>query len=245
MSLINDALKRAGKRPTDAGAGGSGGGGAPMTPVELSSRPKPNFVLIGLLLACLLAGGYCYMQWKKGKAKTPQASAAPAKPATNAASSLEMPRNGLLGAAQLIRHTTNLVGQIRQRQNADTFGAQTVRRTNSAAAKTNAPIVMVASASTPSIREPAPAPAPSAAAPAPAEPSPPVNAAPAATGPFPTVKLQGIFYRLRNPTVLIDGETVKLGDTLAGGVKLVQINRLEIKVEWKGQTKTVALPLQP
>jgi len=230
MSLINDALKRAGKQQKDGGAGQSGGG-SPMTPAENSPGSKPSFVLLGLLLICLIGGGYYFMKWKEAKAKTGQAKAPPPKAAATS--------NGILGAAALIHGTTNLVGQIRSTQGADSAVQQKEKSTNLVAQiKTN---VLVAAIPPPAVETKAEAPSPSPPiSPPPGEPVRAPVASPVPTGPFPTLKLQGIFYRLKNPTVLINGETLKIGQ-LIDGARVVEINRLSAKVEWNGQTKSLFL----
>ena len=233
MSLINDALKRTSQKQNDPGAGQSGGGGTPMTPVDNSPGSGPNFVLIVLLLLCVIGGGYYFMKWKQSRNNAGLAKTAPPKAAATT--------NGILGAAALIRQTTNLVGQIRARQAEDTSMQQAAKSTNLVAmVKTNAP----AAKTTPSMAESTNAEVASTSvpvSPAPAEPVKTIPSAPAPSGTFPTLKLQGIFYRLRNPTVLINGETMKIGDNI-GGAKVVEINRTDAKVEWNGQIKVLPLP---
>jgi hypothetical protein len=78
------------------------------------------------------------------------------------------------------------------------------------------------------------------------EPPPPVFspvAAPVATpaGPFPKLKLQGIFYRLNGATALINNETVQVGSDVEGA-KVVSISRMEVKVDFHGQVKALGLP---
>jgi hypothetical protein len=95
--------------------------------------------------------------------------------------------------------------------------------------------------------EPAKAPPPSepvAKAPVvvtPAVPEKAATAQPAASVAFPNLKVQGIFYRLKNPSALINGRTFGLGDTVEGA-KIVEINRQTVVVEMSGARKTLAIP---
>jgi hypothetical protein len=57
---------------------------------------------------------------------------------------------------------------------------------------------------------------------------------------FPEIKLQGIFYRLSKPTVLINGQTLGVGDVIEGA-KIVKIDRQSVVVEMQGQRKVVIM----
>jgi hypothetical protein len=57
---------------------------------------------------------------------------------------------------------------------------------------------------------------------------------------FPELKLQGIFFRLKNPSVLINGKTVTDGDNL-DGVTVLKIERQSVLVEWNGETKVLRM----
>jgi hypothetical protein len=58
---------------------------------------------------------------------------------------------------------------------------------------------------------------------------------------FPELKLQSIVFRLRNPSVLIDGEMLGAGDTVKGA-RVVKIERHAVTLEWQGQTNVLRLP---
>ena len=63
---------------------------------------------------------------------------------------------------------------------------------------------------------------------------------PAGPRPFPELKLQGIYYRLNNPSVMINGHTLEIGD-LVEGVRVIQIERKEVTLELDGQKKALRL----
>lgn len=72
--------------------------------------------------------------------------------------------------------------------------------------------------------------------------SPTTNAVVAATppaGPEP-LKLQGIFYRLSNPTALINGKTVAVGDQVSGA-RVLRIEREAVTLERDGKTEKLTL----
>jgi hypothetical protein len=57
---------------------------------------------------------------------------------------------------------------------------------------------------------------------------------------FPPVRLQGVFYRAQNPSVMINSKTVKVGDKL-GSVKVLAITRDSVTLQWNGETKVLTL----
>lgn len=100
-----------------------------------------------------------------------------------------------------------------------------------------------------------PAPAPTVTA---ATPLPPAAPAPAAVSPIPPtapaapvletalpdttpIRLQAILYRLRNPTAILNGRTLEIGQSVAGA-RLVDIQRSHVVIERHGQRQTLELP---
>lgn len=71
-----------------------------------------------------------------------------------------------------------------------------------------------------------------------ATPAPP--AVPAGPRPFPELKLQGIYYRLSAPSVMISGKTLMIGDIIADA-RVIQIERKEVTLELDGQQKVLRL----
>jgi cytoskeletal protein RodZ len=51
----------------------------------------------------------------------------------------------------------------------------------------------------------------------------------------PTLRLQGVFYRLSKPTALINGRTFAVGEKISGA-EVVKIERQSVTLEWNGQT---------
>ena len=89
--------------------------------------------------------------------------------------------------------------------------------------------------------EQAAAPAETAATPAVSD-TPPVPPVPVpATGPLPTFRLQGIFYRTTSPSAMVNGKSVFVGDFVSGA-QIKAIDRERVTLEYEGQTKTLTLP---
>lgn len=57
---------------------------------------------------------------------------------------------------------------------------------------------------------------------------------------FPALKLQGIYFRLKNPSALINNRTMYLGDEIEGA-RLVGIDRFLVIMEMHGQTNHYSL----
>ncbi len=55
---------------------------------------------------------------------------------------------------------------------------------------------------------------------------------------FPALRLQGIFYRSRNPSVMLNAKTVSVGDKVSGA-KVVAISRDSVTLQWNGETKVL------
>lgn len=88
---------------------------------------------------------------------------------------------------------------------------------------------------------PKPAPAPLVAA-VESQPPPvtPPAAVPAQDLPVPEFKIQGIFYRLKNPTALVNGRILAVGDTI-DGYRVDRIERHTVRFAIPGHTNTVTL----
>lgn len=57
---------------------------------------------------------------------------------------------------------------------------------------------------------------------------------------FPELKLQGVYFRLVKPSVLINNRTLFIGDQVEGA-RVVSIQRYSVKLELNGQTKELSL----
>jgi len=72
----------------------------------------------------------------------------------------------------------------------------------------------------------------------PVEPAAPLTPPPPT---FPNLKLQALFYRPRNPSVVINSQTLRVGQSV-DGVKILSIGSQAVKVQWKGETRELVLP---
>ena len=63
---------------------------------------------------------------------------------------------------------------------------------------------------------------------------------PASRPPFPSLKLQGIFFRAVNPAVMISSKTLYVGDKIERA-KVVAIDRESVSLEWYGETNVLTL----
>jgi hypothetical protein len=57
---------------------------------------------------------------------------------------------------------------------------------------------------------------------------------------FPELKLNAIYYRLRGPTVVINGKTLKTGEEI-DGAKVTEIQRSSVELEFNGRKKALSL----
>lgn len=83
-------------------------------------------------------------------------------------------------------------------------------------------------------------PAVTLAPPEPVPPKPPVAVKPPAEPAFPQLKLQGIIYRAKNPSALVNGHNVTLGDMIEN-TRVVSIGRDSVFFEFRGRTNEVFL----
>jgi len=243
MSLINDALKRAGQSQKKSGPPPPAGPALPPVIHQLERQTNPaSLLLISLLVLVLGAAGWLLWAWAhtpsasvveknlpaataaaQVPAPTPPATMAPPKPAP-------APVLAVVPVKPAIKISTNLVV-----------------RTNPPATAIETPVAEIAalpavagkiSVSTPpTATEARPAPVSSTVSPAvPAS----LETKPAPPPEFPTLKLQGIFYRPGNSSVLISGRTLLPGDQV-NEVRVLKIERQSVTLEWNGQTKVLML----
>jgi hypothetical protein len=57
---------------------------------------------------------------------------------------------------------------------------------------------------------------------------------------FPNLKLQAVFYRHRNPSVLINNRALFVGDSFEG-VRIERIDREGVLVEWRGRMRVLRM----
>lgn len=260
MSLINDALKRANeaqkKRPT------SGPLGAPLRPAEAQKSSLLPAMILPVILLALLGGGFWLISaWWKSRAHTTEVVAVntPSAPAKVTPAMPNPPVPQPVHPAEVKQPTAVASSPNIPPQPIVVAKPPPPTPKVVASAPTPAP--------TPVVTPPAPKPVPAEVkpkpvdvavvtppTPAPTQPEPrveektTVTPAPAptpvvaATPPppkpeFPTLKLQGIFYRRTNPSALISGKTVFVGEKVQGA-KVIEIDRQSVTLEFQGEKKT-------
>lgn len=57
---------------------------------------------------------------------------------------------------------------------------------------------------------------------------------------FPQLKLNGIFYRVNNPSAIINGRLIRVGDVL-DGAKIISIDKNSVTVEFSNQTRVLRM----
>ena len=196
MSLINDALKRAGadkpRNPQSAPA-------ADMQPADAAAKSF-NILPWALLLVGVGAVGIAAGLWFGGRTQQTIVSA-PATPQTAPAQP----------AANPIQQATKTLQAV-------------AARNDEGLPSTTTPPVKTAPVA-------AKAPAPST--------TPKTVASTTSTEPKP-IRLQSIFYRMKSPTVIINGKTLRIGDSV-DGIKVVSIQRTSVEVVQNGKYRTLTL----
>jgi hypothetical protein len=233
MSLINDALKKAShaNKQKQAETPSQAPQAASTPPMQATVSPAsstfpiwiPILIVVLLLGIGALAVVLLSSKWASVEAKLP-APVTPAKPPV-AAAPAEAVAKPTVPAAPVVVAPPKAEPLVK-------------------AASVPAPAVTVAPKIEPAvIAEPVVMPSAPVVAvePVPAQPEP-VTSQPAvpAVPRFPSIKLQGIFYRMKDPTVMLNGNTVGLGGKV-DGVTLTKIERTRVTLEWNGETKVLEL----
>ena len=256
MSLINDALKRAHQQQQNQPPHTPG---APLQPVSYEPRgPNPwiFFAVIPLVILLLGVAGWFLLSPTKSKTvrdhsvnavksatidirQTPEQNVADrvedANPAARIALRQTSGKNFVEAPAVELRPAPPAPeAKPRVLANAP---AKPAIRTNLAALPKSTPVSASASKETAAVKSLVVSSPPALVA---AE-KPPVTPPPAETNvAFPILKLQGIYYRLNNPSVLINGRTLFIGDRIEGA-RVVNIERQNVTVEFGGQRKVLEL----
>ncbi|HEV8542908.1 MAG TPA: hypothetical protein VGR78_10995 [Verrucomicrobiae bacterium] len=233
MSLINDALKRATVSRLNSQNTSPNGESTPaLQPVFREEKPSSVLPLVLCIVgigALLIAGGL----WLKAKGTPPESKTAAANE-TTASTQPRIAGNGqppVTGAPAAPRNPIERAAETLEKvQQRNVEGeAEADKMVASAPAK-----IEPKTASTPVI----------AVAAQPTETSADrlhEASAPAKAIETPTYKLQAIYYRLKGPTVVINGKTVRAGD-LVDGAKVVAIQRTSADIEYNGSKKTLHVP---
>lgn len=263
MSLINDALKRAHQQQQNQPPRVPG---APLQPVNYEQRgPNPWIFFAVIPLAILLLGvvGWYLLTPSKSKAhhfqgvNTVKQATSPRQ--ISGENSLNVPASEVQSLSRNIelRQTRgeNMVTapkmELRPPNVTQTPISETkpraiepppanpVARPNLAArTKPNPPPVPAESRAPSTARETLVTPPPAPAVASSAASADPVAATVKVE--FPNLKLQGIYYRLNNPSVLINGRTLFVGDRIEGA-RVVKIERQSVTLEVNGQQKVLEL----
>ena len=228
MSLINDALRR--KNPGQPPAAQTAAPEA--TPTERPLQPVPprkSAAPVGLIVLaiCIIGiGGWFLTKWARAQRETSALS-----PATVVAPGVAQ-KSGTVSVPVADRATPAAPQPV-----------ETVT-TPSAEPVSLAPSTVVIASQQNEAAEAAPvavAPVVSASDPVPTPKAEPVNSAmalPAVAAPFPTLKLQGIFFNPSRPSAVINGKTYSVGASVAG-VRLIKIEPESVTVEWQGEQRVL------
>lgn len=221
MSLINDAIKQANKankeRTPAPPAGATGGMQAAdgHAPQPTGGSMTSMLLIAGIVVFVLLGGAFLFLSMRGSHALNEPTSNQPAPSMTTP----QAPDDNVVAAPVTPPETTPKV--------------------NPAVDALNNPL------------PPSFVPKPSSGlsdsavtqtSPTPAIPDNPLatTATSAAPRPFPELKLQGIYYRLNNPSVMINGQTLEIGD-IVEGARVIKIERKDVTLELDGQTKILRL----
>jgi hypothetical protein len=227
MSLINDALRRAGdadrkrRKPP------------PPTPTLEPVQPKKPgshglVWLAGLLILTLALGGVIVWRGTQNNpriARSPRETAAPSLRSTN--SPPTRVNTALPGSQPVATQppaapvpTIKVNTNVTLRENSTTTPPATIPETADDTAPQYSP--------TPQDRV-----------------IPNTNDVTAGSSPetpaFPELKLQSIIYRERNPAALINGQMVGVNDVVSGAT-IKDIERQRVTVEWNGSNRALTLP---
>ncbi|MEW6157168.1 MAG: hypothetical protein AB1813_07020 [Verrucomicrobiota bacterium] len=260
MSLINDALKRASKAHKENAI--TGGGPPPLQPAESggSGGSWKRIVLLVLLLACVGALGWTAFKLYKG-----QPTAVAANTSTNKTSATKSTASPTAAASTNNAATRAVRGTDAKPASAESTSksianavtaplkkaaevADQVKSSRETGEESNAPAAATTPTAPTQIAKAEPT---TELAPAKTEPKsdPPAATAPAAPATvaaasvpkgFPPLKLQGIFFRLSNPSVLINGKTLYRDGTIEGA-RVVDIERNAVTMEFEGQKQTLTI----
>lgn len=242
MSLINDALRRANtQRPSDAQSS------APipaMQPVELapssSSRVLPFAVLIAGV-GVLAIAAVLFFRGRTPETRQLAQNDSAAAPAAVPASQTIAETPVATAPESIVQPQPQVLADAPTPEPVKTVVAPT---TTPPPVQKSSPAIAVASAPTqPSIPQTPPAETkPAEVTVATANPAPIQTKAPAVSESHEArpPRLQAIYYRLRKPTVLINGKTLGPGDSV-DGIKIVSIQRSSVEVVQNGKYRTLTM----
>ena len=271
MSLINDALKRASQSSKRHSTDGGAPPNSPLEPV-VGGRPRGGqinlSVLIISILILLVIGGatWGFLSWRKRSNAAPEqlnaskpvekaaVDQAPAKTKTTSPPPVASPAatppakspppaaEPVKVVAQAPRSTPVASPPPPPTEKAPVVSKsakpQPAATTQPASGKTPKPVSTNPSSGTTSVATPRKDPPKSA--------GDPKAGGPSTEQAFPAIKLQGIAFRIKNPSVLINGKVLLLGEVLSlgedvEGIVVKKIERSSVTLEWQGQKKVFSL----
>ena len=255
MSLINDALKRA--QAEKSREAQSAATVPPLEPVVTEPASSSSFVpwaafVIGLG-ALAIAGGL----WFKGRVATQQQAAqsevATAAPVTSQPTEAPQTSTEVAANQPVIQSKVAAPASSAPTETTPVTPATQTPAPHVAAAPTPHNSTPTLAAATPAQTEPKPSPVPvqepiqptkvaaTAPSPTPAETkAPAANLATAEPAPSRAPDLQAIYYRLRGPTVVINGRTLRVAESV-DGAKVISIQRTSVEVFHNGEYRTLTL----
>lgn len=219
MSLINDALKRASARASAPANPDLPAGIPVLQPAPDQKRGSALPILVLVVLAAVLVAAFFMMRGKPAEtqAKGPPQPSAPQPAAAKSETAAPAPGAGA-GLANSLKQAAAVADKVSDLNKEGIAAAEAV-----AASAPAAPQPVTAPAPAPIATA---APVVAAQAPKPAEP--------------PVFKLQAIFFRLNNPSAVINGKTIRKGDIL-DGAKILDIQRNAVELELSGARQTLSL----
>ena len=241
MSLINDALRRVRRKPQDPPAS-AGSSEDPLLPVEAAPAKRRSAVVIlsGSVLILVLAAWFLWQWWSSSGSTQVADSRSATTNQTQAAGKSSIASN----LTQPFQAVAKLDAALKEARQTNAEVNTNAPSPPASATSVVAPPIEQVSAGSPvpptSVTSLAETNATSAnrTAEAPANDLPPPVVARNVT--FPPLKIQGIFFRLSKPSVLINNRTLFLGDEV-DGVRVVGIERSSVKVRFKGATNDLFL----
>jgi len=228
MSLINDALKRA--RLSRKKQEPSSSEDPPLEPTE-TPPPSKRSPWLWVPLCVLLGGGGIWFVWQWWN--SPAQALAP-----------ELTHGAAPSQSEVVEPAVETPGPIAQTSVVEPVAIATnevetsVAEVSAPQAPTNAIVASTETEPPPSQTEKSREEPIIAAETETVEPA--FNIQPSGPVTFPPLKLQGIFFRLNNPSVLINNRTLFLGSKV-DGVTVVEIERYKVVFELNGSHKELFL----
>lgn len=228
MSLINDALKRT-TGPRRVPRPSTEGMQPADIPTEMPVEGRHKLAVTVLVLSMvggLILATIAYMSRKQPNLEI-GAFKRPHTVVSNAGPSAAGLTNPIARAAGVLQ------GVAQQNAEGEAMASSLQQAPVVTAAKVESPSGAQPVLATPPLASSAPTPTPAVPVIAPSSP-------PAASGDFPALRLQAIYFRLKAPTAMINGKTVGVGDSIEG-VKVTQIQRQAVRVALNADVRELRL----